>query len=375
MSRPVRVVLADDTQDMRQLLSTLLEATGRFQIIGEAVDGREAVSLTERLKPDVVVLDLAMPVLDGLEATPQIRASSPGTVIVVLSGFDTKRVAEAALAAGADRYIEKGTAISHLARAIDEAMAARPQSPPSVAPAPPAERPAAAVDAHAGAYLARVAHELRTPLTVLAGAVRTLEIRWHEMTDADRGHLIAMLRRATDRMSELVDDVGEVAQMDAGELRTDQEVFDLVAVIDRAVDEARRTFPARAYTVSAPGQLPVAGDARRQEQILTTLLAHAAACSEDDAPIEVLAARSNGDVRVSVVDHGPGLGDEESGEAFSRFAQPANGARSGSGLGLTIARSLVEAQHGSIEVRRSPGVGSTFTYTVPAATARENLAS
>lgn len=213
-----RVLVADDTDDMRLLLTSLLEATGRFQIVGEASDGEEAVAEASRLQPDVVLLDLAMPRSDGLQAAPEVRRVSPHSAIIILSGFETDRVAQAALGAGADRYVEKGADIARIADVIDEALAARPQTSPSVAPAPPAERPAAPADPASllAAYLSEIAHGIRTPLTVLSGAVLTLETRWHEMSDADRAQLIAMLKRATDRMNQLVGDLVHDGRFDVG---------------------------------------------------------------------------------------------------------------------------------------------------------------
>lgn len=111
----IRVLLADDTPDIRRLLRVNLELDGRFQIVGEAGDGAEAVELTRSLRPDVVVLDLAMPVMDGLQAAPVIRESVPAARILVLSGFDHSRMEARAREQGADGYLQKGTAFSEIA--------------------------------------------------------------------------------------------------------------------------------------------------------------------------------------------------------------------------------------------------------------------
>ena len=113
--RRIRVLLADDTPEIRRLLRVNLELDGRFQIVGEAGDGAEAVELTRSLRPDVVVLDLAMPLMDGLQAAPSIREYAPAARILVLSGFDHSRMAARAREQGADGYLEKGTAFSEIA--------------------------------------------------------------------------------------------------------------------------------------------------------------------------------------------------------------------------------------------------------------------
>lgn len=114
----IRVLLADDTPDIRKLLRVNLELDGRFEIVGEAADGAEAVALTRSLRPDAVVLDLAMPVMDGLQAAPVIRECSPETRILVLSGFDHARMEARAREQGADGYLEKGTAFGRIAETL-----------------------------------------------------------------------------------------------------------------------------------------------------------------------------------------------------------------------------------------------------------------
>jgi DNA-binding NarL/FixJ family response regulator len=103
-----RVVLADDVAQLRGLLRLLLERSGRFEVVAEAANGREAVDVTTRERPHLTLLDLSMPVMDGLEALPLIRAAVPSCALVVLSGFDADRMADTALAAGAAAYLVKG---------------------------------------------------------------------------------------------------------------------------------------------------------------------------------------------------------------------------------------------------------------------------
>ncbi len=98
-----RVIVADDAAGMRELMHTLLSLEPDFEVVGQASDGVEAVQLVTELQPDLVVIDISMPVMDGLEAIERIRASSPATRVAVLSG--ERRPGPT----GADTDIEKGT--------------------------------------------------------------------------------------------------------------------------------------------------------------------------------------------------------------------------------------------------------------------------
>jgi DNA-binding NarL/FixJ family response regulator len=94
-------------------------------VVGEASDGSEGVDGVERLQPDVVLLDLAMPVLDGFEAMPMMLERSPGTTIVALSGFTAERMAQLCIASGAHAYLEKGEDVAVIREAVlDAAIAA-----------------------------------------------------------------------------------------------------------------------------------------------------------------------------------------------------------------------------------------------------------
>ena len=120
MSRPISVVVCDDVPELRRLARAVLEQDGEMEVVGEASDGREALEVIERLQPDVVVLDLSMPALDGLEAIPLIHQISPPSEIVVFSGFEEGKVAEVALRLKASRYVRKGAPLEDLRSAVRE---------------------------------------------------------------------------------------------------------------------------------------------------------------------------------------------------------------------------------------------------------------
>ena len=119
-----KVLLVDDARDIRVLLRRVFNADGSYEVVGEAVDGQAAIALLDEVAPDVVVLDLAMPVMDGLEALPIIRGKLPHAKIVVLSGFDGTRMREPALLAGADAYVEKGGSLLNVLTTIHELLPA-----------------------------------------------------------------------------------------------------------------------------------------------------------------------------------------------------------------------------------------------------------
>jgi DNA-binding NarL/FixJ family response regulator len=122
--RAVRVFLVDDVGAFRALMRFTLEEDPRIRVVGEAADGSEGVNGVEELQPDVVLLDLAMPVLDGFEAMPLMLERSPGTTIVALSGFTAERMASLCIQSGAHAYLEKGEDAAVIREAVLRAAVA-----------------------------------------------------------------------------------------------------------------------------------------------------------------------------------------------------------------------------------------------------------
>lgn len=115
-----RVLIADDSPQVRQELCTLLPLVGDIEIVGEAVDGQEAIRLTQALQPDVVLMDLEMPVLDGYEATRQIKASFPCCRVVALTVHGYEAARQKASQSGVDVFLVKGVSVETLVQAISE---------------------------------------------------------------------------------------------------------------------------------------------------------------------------------------------------------------------------------------------------------------
>lgn len=120
------MLLVDDSDDLRMLLRLKMESWTDYDVVGEAADGEKAVEMAAEHQPDLVMLDLAMPRMDGLQALPLIRKAVDGVRVIVLSGFDQTVMAAKVAEAGADGYLEKGVPVEELARTIEGVLAPDP---------------------------------------------------------------------------------------------------------------------------------------------------------------------------------------------------------------------------------------------------------
>ena len=130
---PIRVVLADDHALVREGTAELLERAGGIHVVGQAADGLEAVRLVQALRPDVLLVDLALPRLDGLEVARRTRATSPSTAIVALTAHDEQAYVLAMLEAGATGYLSKVSRGHEVVQAVRAAAAGETVFSPTIA--------------------------------------------------------------------------------------------------------------------------------------------------------------------------------------------------------------------------------------------------
>ena len=121
----IKIVLADDHQVLREGICSLLEKQGNMEVVAQADDGRTAVRLVRDLQPDIIIMDIAMPDLNGIEATRQIRAESPDVKVIALSMHSDRRFVAEMLKAGASGYLLKNSAFQQLTNSIRTVMEGR----------------------------------------------------------------------------------------------------------------------------------------------------------------------------------------------------------------------------------------------------------
>jgi len=124
VNQPLEVVVVDDSPDLRELISMVIRRhPGGWRVVATAADGEQGVEAARTSQPDLVLLDIAMPVMDGMQALPLIKQAAPGTVVVMLSGFPFATAGEGALNAGAHGYLEKTNLVKGLIPRLEGILA------------------------------------------------------------------------------------------------------------------------------------------------------------------------------------------------------------------------------------------------------------
>lgn len=344
---PVRVVLADDTADIRLLTRTVLELDGGFDVVGEASTGLEAVALVRELSPDVVVLDLAMPEMDGLQALPLIRRESPATHVVVMSGFERTALGPEAFALGAAEYVYKGSPLSELVSVLRHVAHRSPR--------PVSGSVSGGSDTD---FVAMVVHDLRSPLTSLRAAADLLAADERVMSDGNVRTLVEIQQRQAALMGRLVDDLLTVARAAGGELRLSPRPVELAPLLG-----GLSSVQGSGVRVACPEGIVADVDPERVAQIVNNLVSNA---RQHGAPPVELSVRQDGEQVVLVVgDGGPGIPEDRIDELFERFS-PLARKSGGNGLGLYIVRELARAHGGGARYVPGPS-GGHFEVRLPMA--------
>ena len=363
---PARVLLADDTADIRALLRIVLSRYGdEFEVVAEAADGSEAIAMTRAHDPDLVVLDLAMPVMDGLEAIPEVRAAAPDCKIVVLSGFNADQMAAEALDVGADAYVEKGTPPRRLVDELRRVLGLRSDGgTAAVRAADPEEDEDGPTPVWGGEELSLVTHELMSPLAVIEGFAALLERKPEMFGPEQVREQAASILRSARQLRALLQAVSDARRLEVRALGVTRERVDLVGLAREVAQDLGTITNGHAIRVTAPDSLEVTVDPVRLRQVLTNLLSNAAKFSPGDEPIDVDVVEVGDMVELSVRDRGPGVPPERRSELFQRVSRLGTTAK-GMGLGLYISRGIARAHGGDLVFDEHCSPGSRFVLRLP----------
>lgn len=222
-------------------------------------------------------------------------------------------------------------------------------------------------------FVSTVSHELRTPLTSIIGSLDTVNRPELAPSEPTSQQLLISARRQAGRLQRLIDDLLVVSRIDRGAIPVHIEPVP----IKEMIDEVNRVVSIEPLATVEPEGLEVEADRDHLARVLINLVENAAKYAPD-SPVELYAWERNGRGYVAVVDHGPGIPDDQRERIFDRFTQiepSATRSRGGTGLGLSIVKSLIEVMQGSVRVENTEGGGATFVVDLPQAASVSSLRS
>jgi DNA-binding NarL/FixJ family response regulator len=365
LSGSVRVLVVDDEEAIRDAVVDLLAASDRIEVVASAADGGAAIEVLNTTAVDVVLMDLRMPLMGGIEATRLITEKGIPTTVLIHSAYEDESLVLEALQAGARGYVVKGAARTDLVAALTVVAAGRSHISDEVTrplidrlvTALAAERKtriaAEALVARQHTFAVQAAHELRTPLTGMIGSLEMLVDG--DVAPGDVGELTKTALESAHRLRRLSENLEVTANTDAIPFR-----FESVDV-KSAITSVIRAFPHTGgqMTCDITAGLHVWTDRKRFQQIIDNLLRNAVAASPKGACIDVRGQRTGDSIEVDVTDAGPGFSPEVIGSMFFEPFAIRDGAAQGMGLGVYVVGELLRNLDASMTPMNNESGGAT----------------
>lgn len=213
--------------------------------------------------------------------------------------------------------------------------------------------------------LAVVSHDLRNPVNTIVMAAGLLET---PITDEEKLKHVEIVKRAADRMDRLIADLLDVSAIESGRFRVETEPLSLNELLDEACRMFADEAAERGQRLQCDGTetaVTVDGDRDRLLQVLSNLIGNAIKFTPEGGRVTLMASQTDDTATISVRDSGPGIPPDDLPHIFDRFWHGKRAHRSGAGLGLAIAKGIVEAHGGTIRVESEAGEGTLFTFTLP----------
>lgn len=210
-----------------------------------------------------------------------------------------------------------------------------------------------------------VSHELRSPLTSVKGYTSLLLNRWDRLRDDQKRMMLEQVNHDADRVTRLITELLDISRLESGRLVLRRQMVDLTDLSRTVVEKVKMEYPDLDCVVDFPDSFPtVYADADKVVQVLTNLVENACKYA---SPVGLRLEGSISDTLASVAvsDQGEGFPERDLARVFTKFFRRAETKPNGTGLGLWISRGLVEAHGGRLDVRSTPGKGSTFSFTLP----------
>jgi DNA-binding NarL/FixJ family response regulator len=372
LSGRVRVLVVDDNDGFRGSLAALLSGED-LEVVGEAANGIDAIALVNEVGPDVVLMDIRMPEMDGIETTRRLKALHPSLEVVALTGLEEERAVREMLVAGASGYVLKDSEGDEIIHAVRRAASGGALLSPDVTPTvieqllealererrrtrqlEIAQEALLERGARRQQLIGRVGHELRTPVTVLLGLAQTL--RRGGLDPAQLDDVLDTLVQRAEGLARLVRRFE--AALEAG-------LTEWVNITELAGEVSSRDPRIGVEAPIAP--VMTALNRTAGIRILEELVENALAFSPPTSDVLIRVTPGTGGTEVRVIDRGNGI----DAAAVARIFEPLEQAQDlhtrthpGIGLGLSLARLSARAMDGDVTLESTGPAGSSFLWTV-----------
>ncbi len=362
----MKVLLVDDTPANIDVLRKTLQPEGYE--LSFAPNGKIALNIVNRVKPDLILLDVMMPEMDGFETCRRLKedeSTKDIPVIFITAKTETEDIVKGFSLGGVD-YIAKPFRQEEVCARVKthlQLMASQKELETQ-------NNTLMELNKLKNHFIGIAAHDLRNPLASITGFSHLLEERLEEFSPKEQKKFINIINSSSGKMLALVNNLLDISVIESGNLDLRIESSSLSELIGERVLIFEYHAQKKNISLCLPevecDDIPL--DKNQISQVLDNLISNAIKFSQPGSGVFISLERDEAMAKVSVRDEGPGISPEDQGKLFGTFqklsAQPTGGETS-TGLGLAIAKKIVEAHGGAINVENHPESGAVFSFTLP----------
>jgi signal transduction histidine kinase len=372
MATTSKILVVDDEQNVATTIKAILQLDGNE--VTAVTTGKEALAQLRENEFDVVLTDLRLDDLDGIEILRETQKLWPDTVSIMLTGYASLESAVTALRSGAYDYLIKPSDVDELRATIGRALERRRLRQRLVE--------LEQLDKLKTQFLSMASHELRTPLTAVSGFMQIARRRMSRMAGANdiptpwrdeaqkSDETLEMANRQAKKLARLIDELLDVSRLQQGRVEMRLAEIDLADVVREVAERMRLLSKGHEIEAEIEGAAPIVADRDRIEQVFENLVGNAIKYSPESGRIDVSLHVNGANAIVSVRDQGIGVAPGEVEKIFGLFYRspdPRADHVGGLGLGLYISREIVARHHGKLWAERNADTGTTFHVTLPLA--------
>ena len=375
----LRVLLVEDNPTDALIVKKKLQRDANFDYeIDHVVSGEEAVSILEKGAYHITLLDYNLPKKSGLETLREVKSKNIETPIVMITGQGDEAVAAQLIKEGAFDYLPKRDGYEDSVplmirktiaefRARQERQRLQKEIALKKDELEKTNAQLKELDRMKSDFVANVVHELRTPLTLIKGNLDNIEKGFAGEVQPKQKEIISDVFRVVNRLARLVNDLLDLSKIESGKMEFKKEAVDIVGLAGEVVKDFEKIASEKKIGIKKgfpKGEVKINADKDKLMQVFVNLMGNAIKFTDKgDVTIKIIELQD--EVQVEIQDTGPGMDKDQIDRIFDKFVRVVAEKKEGTGLGLPIAKDIVELHKGRIRVETSPGKGSTFIFNLP----------